>query len=130
MMLVPCHDPSRNDIAEAMPHIEHALEHLEGWDIAGVLMAIFDERVLLIHCMDDAGVIGAGVVNVETDMGGTRALIVHLFGAETGTSWEATFVDLRAFARTMGCNKVRGYGRAGWARKLGARQTYGWEATA
>jgi hypothetical protein len=126
MNLVPAYAATASDLERSRQYLEMAIKHI-CWDIEGVLDAIARGQVLLIKCEDGGQLLGAGVVNIEHDIDHRRALVVHLFGSESGVGWEALFEPLQAFARDLGCDCVRGFGRPGWARKLGAKPIHGWE---
>jgi hypothetical protein len=126
MILDPVYEIHEKDIYNAMPYLERALAYTK-WGPNSLCWAMRRGQVLLILCRDnDYQIIGAGVGAVEVALDGNRSFVVHLFSADSDSGWMDFYEPLTAMALGMGCKDIKGSGRPGWARKLGARIEYNW----
>jgi hypothetical protein len=115
----------------ALPYLERALTHTDDWGVDDVRALFREGKLVLLLCFHGGKLFGGGIGEVEV-YANKKVFAVHLFGADDHSeeTWLALWPQLARLARGMGCAVVRGTGREGWSRKLGARRKVYWELDA
>lgn len=110
-----------DDWARCKPWIEAALRRsTDGLTVEDIEREIAEKRMFL--CVGG----GSALVCQVTSPPGVKKLHVFLAGGDLNEI-RAFDVQLDALARSLGCSKITGTGRKGWARALG---TLGYRAVA
>jgi hypothetical protein len=88
---------------------------------------LINGRHLLVIITRGTEIVAACTMDVKTTDTGEKVLYLPIVGGDDLESWVEPFLEVaKGVARDYGCTRIRGTGRAGWARKL---KKHGWIPT-
>lgn len=81
-------------------------------------IAAFKDDALQLWIVWNGGVMAVGATELSTCASGLKICTIRFLTGENSLDWLHTVADLEAWAKHQGCDRVVGYMRKGWAKRL------------
>lgn len=108
-----------DQIAGLWPRFAHHIERFSDYLDRDVRADLIDAQLQLWGLQDGEDVAGVAVTGIT----GRTCEVVGAAGAASHEEMRRLHTEIETWARSIGCSRMRIYGRKGWVRLLGYRQT-------